>query len=161
MTIAGLFAGLISFRRHLKPRDATPNTHRTTMKLRESILYYLTGKDLLIRRSRVRDPPGSYTYAAAPSRVAGELAGQAAEKRRRDRIATFLRIRQVERDRELALINVALKSGNLFRLLSLALLLASASSCMPKRRCEKVYLYVDYETGQPDTVYATRCTVVK
>lgn len=42
----------------------------------------------------------------------------------------------------------------------LLLILVGLSACAPKRRCEKVYLYVDYETGQPDTVYATRCTVV-
>jgi hypothetical protein len=35
------------------------------------------GNDLLIRRSRVRNPPGSLSYAIAPAQGAGDSVGEA------------------------------------------------------------------------------------
>lgn len=112
--VAGLLAGLSASRGHLGPRDATPNTSRTSMKPYIAIRRYLDGHDLLIRRSWVRNPPGSYTYLAVRSRLAGLLAGRRAEihtDRRTVDVEQLLRVRRIERDRELLLINLALRSG--------------------------------------------------
>ena len=91
--VAGLLAGVAYIRRQFTPREATPNTCRTTGEPYVSTRPYLDGKDLLIRRSWVRNPPGSLssttTYASPPctvyTPVAGLLAGQCGKSRIYDR----------------------------------------------------------------------------
>lgn len=43
----------------VNPRESTRGTARLAMKPRESAWGFVSGSELLIRRSRVRDPPGS------------------------------------------------------------------------------------------------------
>jgi hypothetical protein len=40
------------------------------------------------------------------------------------------------------------------------LLFAVVFGCGPKQRCVREFLFVDYPNGEPDTVYATHCTLV-
>jgi hypothetical protein len=87
--VAGLVAGVASIRRYLAPFQATPNTSDSPMKPVRAKLFYSTCKDLLIRRSWVRNPPGSFcrttTYSAEPyyqrAPLAGEVAGLCAVSR--------------------------------------------------------------------------------
>jgi hypothetical protein len=87
--VAGLVAGVLAIHRYLTPLGATPKAGDSPMKPRRSKLFYLSCTDLLIRRSWVRNPPGSLcrttTYSAEPhyqrAPLAGEVAGLCAVSR--------------------------------------------------------------------------------
>lgn len=65
----------------MTPLNATPRTLDSSMTPLIATDNAQMENDLLIRRSRVRNPPGSSSYATAPAMGAGESAGLAALKR--------------------------------------------------------------------------------
>jgi hypothetical protein len=65
----------------MTPLDATPHTADSPVTPRIATDNAQMGNELLIRRSRVRNPPGSLSYATAPAQGAGESVGARSLKR--------------------------------------------------------------------------------
>jgi hypothetical protein len=61
----------------MTPHDATRRTLDSSLTPLVATDNAEMGNDLLIRRSRVRNPPGSLSYATAPAQGAGDSVGEA------------------------------------------------------------------------------------
>jgi hypothetical protein len=85
--VGGDVGGLGTTRALAKPHETTRPTARLSMNPHETTWNFVSGSELLIRRSRVRDPPGSLVAQRLSSPVrttcasmSGEMSGDGLPK---------------------------------------------------------------------------------